>query len=396
MKITSLATAALIGSTSAAPLDSRSTLQKRWLGFLETDALAAEGVFRLGLHVALNGYPNSQKCTLANVSYRREWSLLTPSERREYIAAVKCLASKPARTPAGLAAGAKNRYDDFVATHINQTMSIHGTGNFLAWHRYFTWAYEQALRNECGYKGYQPYYNWARWADDPLKSPALDGSDTSMSGDGEYVAGRNNTCIPSPDMCGVSLPPGNGGGCIKSGPFKDWKVNLGPVVLPDPPNPEPFTGLGYNPRCLKRDVSRAASQGWSKDSDVASLIKDHDNFYWFATMMQGDFMNGYLGVHTAGHYTVGGDPGGDLFASPGDPFFFLHHAMIDRVWWTWQNLDIKNRQYSVQGTITVNNQPPSRNTTLDDPIDLGFVGVPTVSIREASHTLGGPFCYIYI
>jgi hypothetical protein len=39
---------------------------------------------------------------------------------------------------------------------VNQTMNIHGNGLFLTWHRYFVWAYEQALRNECGYKGYQP------------------------------------------------------------------------------------------------------------------------------------------------------------------------------------------------------------------------------------------------
>lgn len=35
-------------------------------------------------------------------------------------------------------------------------MYIHGNGLFLTWHRYFVWAYEQALRNECGYRGYQP------------------------------------------------------------------------------------------------------------------------------------------------------------------------------------------------------------------------------------------------
>lgn len=28
--------------------------------------------------------------------------------------------------------------------------------NFLHWHRYYVWAYEVALRDECGYKGYQP------------------------------------------------------------------------------------------------------------------------------------------------------------------------------------------------------------------------------------------------
>jgi tyrosinase len=176
-----------------------------------------------------------------------------------------------------------------------------------------------------------------------------------------------------------------------------WKVNLGPVapVLADyTPNPE-FTGLGYNPRCLRRDISSAASKGWTKDSDVADLIKNYKDFTSFSTRMQGDFGNGFLGVHTGGHFTIGGDPGGDLFASPGDPAFFLHHAMIDRTWWTWQNLDLKNRQYAIGATITVNNTPPSRNATLDDTIDAGFVGAPMITIRNASHTLAGPFCYIY-
>jgi tyrosinase len=97
-------------------------------------------------------------------------------------------------------------------------------GNFLSWHRYFTWSYEQALRNECGYQGSQPYYNWPKWAQDPEHSPAFDGSDLSMSGNGEYLPGRNNTCIPSVEQCSISLPPGRGGGCVKSGPFKEQVI----------------------------------------------------------------------------------------------------------------------------------------------------------------------------
>ncbi|KAJ4363968.1 hypothetical protein N0V83_009422 [Neocucurbitaria cava] len=355
MKVSSVVAATLLGVVGAAPLESRATY--------ESDNLTKQGVVNLGFYVKKNGYPNPQKCTLDNTAQRKEWSTLSTAEKTDYINAVKCLAKKPAKTPAGIAAGAKNRYDDFVATHINQTLSIHGTGNFLSWHRYFTWAYETVLRNECGYKGYQPYYNW-----------------------------------PCPDSCGVSLPPGNGGGCVKSGPFKDWSVNLGPVapVLTDVKANPDFTGLGYNPRCLRRDISKAASQGWTKDSDVASLIKNSKDFLTFTTTMQGDFANGFLGVHTGGHFTIGGDPGGDLFASPGDPAFFLHHAMIDRTYWTWQNQDIANREYALAGTITLNNSPPSRNTSLDDIISLGYVGVPDVKIRDASNTLGGPFCYIYV
>jgi tyrosinase len=88
-------------------------------------------------------------------------------------------------------------------------------GNFLTWHRYFTWAYEQALRNECGYTGYQPYWAWNKYTDYPHNSPIFDGSAYSMSGDGSFVPHNGTEAAP-----GIVLPPGNGGGCVFSGPFK--------------------------------------------------------------------------------------------------------------------------------------------------------------------------------
>lgn len=54
-------------------------------------------------------------------------STFSTQEKKDYISAVQCLYNKPSKTPSSLAPGAKNRYDDFVATHINQTLSIHGT-----------------------------------------------------------------------------------------------------------------------------------------------------------------------------------------------------------------------------------------------------------------------------
>lgn len=27
---------------------------------------------------------------------------------------------------------------------------------------------------------------------------------------------------------------------------------------------------------------------------------------------------------------------GNTYASPGDPIFFVHHAMVDRLWTKWQ------------------------------------------------------------
>lgn len=73
------------------------------------------------LELSLNA--DSQKIDLIN----DDRGALSARERKDYINAVKCLASKPNKTPASQFPGARNRYDDFVATHMNQTLSIHST-----------------------------------------------------------------------------------------------------------------------------------------------------------------------------------------------------------------------------------------------------------------------------
>lgn len=99
---------------------------------------------------------NGGECTPENMRVRRDWRDFSPEQRKSYIQSVLCLQKLPSQTPSDLAPGARSRYDDFVATHINQTQTIHFTGTFLAWHRYYIWNFEQALRNECGYTGDYP------------------------------------------------------------------------------------------------------------------------------------------------------------------------------------------------------------------------------------------------
>lgn len=53
--------------------------------------------------------------------YRRN---LTLTQRLEYIGAIKCMMSKPAKT-GDIYAGAKSRFDDFQALHISQADYIH-------------------------------------------------------------------------------------------------------------------------------------------------------------------------------------------------------------------------------------------------------------------------------
>lgn len=178
-------------------------------------------------------------------------------------------------------------------------------------------------------------------------------------------------------------------------------INVGPVfasIADVPTNPQP-DGLGYNPRCLRRDVNPYAASV-THSNYTYHLITDPPNadIYWFQTVMQGQFDVGKWGVHTGGHFTIGGDPGGDFFASSGDPAFYLHHGMIDRTWWIWQLQDLGKRLSAVSGTITIENTPPSRNATLDDDVDLGVLA-PAVKLGSLLDTMGGldgEFCYIYV
>ena len=125
------------------------------------DLLAEQALSKLSTAYAENSTlvtgSATSTCTLENASQRKEWDTLEPTEKKEYIKAVLCLQALP-DISGDLAPGARTRYDDFVVSHLNQTATIHSTGNFLSWHRYFVWNYEQALRNECNYTGYRMYH----------------------------------------------------------------------------------------------------------------------------------------------------------------------------------------------------------------------------------------------
>ncbi|TVY46405.1 Tyrosinase-like protein [Lachnellula occidentalis] len=335
-------------------------------------------------------------CTRQNLEIRLEYGSISLKDRKAYSSAVLCLQSKTANTPSSHAPGAKTRYDDFVVTHIDQTPFIHYSGTFLGWHRYFTWIYEKALRTECGYQGPIPYWDWPKYANAPQDSPIFNGDEYSMSGNGEYIPHDGTVLLPLPGAGGdpIVLAPGLGGGCVKTGPFKDMQVNLGPVALPNAPV-GPSGGLGYNPRCLKRDVGPGVAVRFTNSSAVLHVMKQQD-IASFQLELQGAPGSGSIGPHGGGHYTINGDPGGDLFISPGDPAFFLHHGQVDRVWTMWQALDPSNRQNAISGTNTMLNQPPSDDTTLDTQINLGHAGGTNISMRDIMSSTKGPFCYVYL
>ncbi|OHW99328.1 FAD binding domain-containing protein [Colletotrichum incanum] len=330
-------------------------------------------------------------CTLESAGVRKNWEALSGAERKEYIRAVKCILSSPAKTDPTLNTGARVRYDDFAAQHINQTMSVHVTGNFFTWHRHYIWSYEQALRNECGYTGYLPYWNWFSHQDNLRESPVFDGSETSMGSDGLFVA--HNGSIGS---AGLHIPSGLGGGCIATGPFANLSANLGPVQ----PQQDGIIGVGseeklrYNPHCVKRDLSSwLASRIYTKEAFLNSTIRETaKDIASFQTEIDSQSI-GLPGVHAGGHQTISGS-NSDLFSGVVDPAFYLHHTMVDRMYWLWQALHLDQAK-TISGTITFANSPASRNATLEDPIELPFLGVEPTTIGNLLDTLDGPYCYRY-
>ncbi|KAH6697748.1 hypothetical protein VD0002_g1531 [Verticillium dahliae] len=366
------------------------------------DRLQDSGMKKLKAYIAAN--PPESGCTIEKAIKRKEWSSLTRGERRLYIKAVKCLHSRPSKYPRSEAPGARSRFDDFVVTHVQQTMQTFSRGigtsfglmkkrceksaDIVAINRYSLTSSPFPTRSMIAHS--RQYEHWPYYASNPHDSPLFDGSDASMSSDGSKVP---HAGYP---WAAYNIPPGDGGGCIMEGPFKDFKVNLGPMVpflLDIPANPRP-DGLGYNPRCIRRDINRVAAN-FSNEEYTYDLITKETDISSFQTVMQGDFNSLNIGVHGGGHFMVGGDPGGDFYISPGDPSFYLHHAMIDRVWWIWQLRNLDARLAAVAGLTFPSDGSGVRNGTLDDPVDLNVNG-REYRLGDLLDTMNGPFCYIYV
>ncbi|GAB1316771.1 Tyrosinase copper-binding domain-containing protein [Madurella fahalii] len=358
--------------------------------------LALKGLNAIAVAKAFGQFGGA--CNSANVKVRREWRSIPKRQRREFIAAVKCVQIKPSILPPGEVPGAKSLYDDFVWAHATRGGLVHMSATFLVFHRYYLWAYEKALE-DCGWDSGLPYWEWGLDVDGPHKSPLFDGSDTSLGSDGTFVPNRppevlNLIGFPEP----VILQPGTGGGCVFQGPFSDLVVRLGPFP-PDPERPlpvNPVEGREENPRCLDRDLNAEPLRRWSTFRNVTELILGHDNIRDFHGWLEGDprVTMEPMGCHGGGHGGIGGI-GRNPIISPNEPAFWLTHNQLDRVYWIWQMLDFENRQ-NVHGTGTYLNIPPSPNVTVEDTIDV-LPHAPPEKIKNLMNSVGGtPLCYVYV
>ncbi|KAL4898674.1 hypothetical protein BDV59DRAFT_190330 [Aspergillus ambiguus] len=263
-------------------------------------------------------------------------------------------------------------------THINYTTRVHADALLLPWHRHLLFLWEQTLQQECGYTGNVPYWDWTVSVSNISDSPVFDGSATSLSGNGADE--------PSTER-------GSGGGCVVSGPFKDYQVHLGPFNHSNaqPHKPPPLHAFDYNPRCLQRNFNHAMLEEYNNRTVLDGMLQATTIVEFLSYMDPGH--EDVIGAHGSGHRAVGGAMS-DVYSSPQDPSFMLHHAMIDRMWTLWQLQDMGHRRNALNGTSVMYNPPDAPLVNPDSMIEFGVLDRPR-RVKELMDPMEYDYCYKY-
>lgn len=265
---------------------------------------------------------------------------------------------------------------------------IHYTGHFFPWHRWYINAYETVLREKCGFQSVLPYWNWSMDATD------FQGSDFWK--DPDPVSGLGGWGDPTKDF---AVQDGGLAGLPLS--YPSYHVLRRNFTL------KPYSNA---PRPWVTDPDWYGNNSFTI-GEVAKMING----------FTGDFVGlqtelaKFQGSHNSLHFIVGGDLGGTCPAGappdcvPGptfsvnDPIFFLHHAMVDKIWWDWQNRDRANFWQFSGGTVSVlddypqfqkypTGAPPMMSLNSTIMTDGMF---PEITVYDVMNTTAGYLCYVY-
>ncbi|KAJ1668145.1 hypothetical protein IW140_000689 [Coemansia sp. RSA 1813] len=218
--------------------------------------------------------------------------------------------------------------------HVDNADTIHGHPVFLAFHRVFSNDFALAL-NKVDPGVPVPYWDWSLDATDPASS-----------------------AIFTDDFCG-----GNGAGpqnCVQSGPFANWQMTV------------------ENQHCLARKFNQGdkIAPFWPPEA----LLSMQQTCTQYGALSSG-IENG---CHGAVHLGISGDMS-TMFA-PNDPFFFLHHLMIDKLWYDWQLMGPESR-FQMYDNVNYQDPPVS-------PEDV-IPGYPNMRVKDALDPRNG-LCYVYV
>ncbi|KAI9146978.1 Tyrosinase ustQ [Paramyrothecium foliicola] len=333
------------------------------------------GLFQLATALPSKGPAGAERRQSACESprLRKSWDASTDEEKQAYLDAAVCLTQRPSR----LGLNGSTLHDDFSMVHYNFAAEIHGVAAFLPWHRFFIHTYEEALRTECGFNGTVPYWDWVADSASPSQASVWDPV-LGFGGNGS-----------SPDGSQWSF-------CVPDGPFKDMRLRW-------------WSDMD-RPHCLQRQWVRG--DPWGNEQEMMGFAFDrrsiagtflNTEFQPFAAWLEN-------GPHSAVHFGIAngnGDlgpltsPNGELLnisiqseselhtdciTNTIDPIFYLHHTMVDRLWWQFQQ-DGPSRVFEYTGDVWP-------NAALDDVMLMGGLA-PDRTVREFMDASNDELCYYY-
>ncbi|KAH4916026.1 hypothetical protein HBH77_243060 [Parastagonospora nodorum] len=280
---------------------------------------------------------SKRQSTCSNPRVRVEWDAMSNPDRQAYMNSIKCLMRA---RPSGNFNGAQNRYEDIVVLHQQNTPRVHGNAIFLLWHRYLLWTFEDLLRKECGFTRSLPWLDESKWS-------------------GKF----QQSSVFSSQWLGTMLSRGN---CVNNGQFAFLASNIGP-------------GPNNQRHCLSRNGDESKTENTRQA--LTDACNSRSSYADMAACSEG-------GAHAWGHNGIGAIMQ-DVFASPADPVFWLHHAFVDRNFWTWQNRDGRTRTTSVNG-----GDVDGRGLTLNTLISMDGMR-SDARIRDVLNTQSQLLCYRY-
>ncbi|KAJ2725482.1 hypothetical protein GGI07_001238 [Coemansia sp. Benny D115] len=229
---------------------------------------------------------------------------------------------------------ANGELDRLSKLHVDNADAIHGHPVFLAFHRVFVHDFASAL-NKVDPGVTVPYWDWSLDATNPIASELF----TS-----DYFGGNG-------------AGPQN---CVQNGPFANWQMNI------------------ESPHCLARKFNQgeAISPFWPPEA-ILSMQKTCTQYGALSSGIEN-------GCHGAVHLGISGDMS-SMYA-PNDPFFFLHHGMVDKLWYDWQLME-PNSRFQLYDNVNYND--PS--VSADDMIP----GYPGMRVRDVLDPRSG-LCYVYV
>jgi hypothetical protein len=253
------------------------------------------------------------------VRTRPEYLSMSQADKDKFHNAIKTMNS---------AAGG-NIYQNFTATHYAVGSGAHGTPGFFVWHRRFIRYFEQALQ-KIDSSIMLPWWDWTKDSQAPEQSQIFANSNMGPNG-------------------------GSGsGGCINTGTFAGWKVQ------------------SANSGCTARYFSNGQTiPAWTSPEVVDNYLNQNTRYDGFRQQLESS-------IHALVHVGIGGNNGDMSFMySTNDPIFWIHHGMIDRMYWEWQQ----------RHPSAANDFPTNPATT-----NLAMYGIPVNTVFD---TTSSDYCYNY-